>query len=246
MRNYFILYIIFSLININYMSTKKCPNCDIELPETQFILHERFCAKFTRKCSICKEPVQKDEYEEHKKENHAKVNCDLCGKPFDKSVLEEHKGKCSKKLLNCAYCGLSLAKDEIKQHEYLCGGKTEECEFCKEMVPKMEYELHLQYTCKGIDRKANGMSSIKKEEDRTECCLCGSMVLVKDYDYHIERECKGVSSAEKKPQRYQNKTVDDILKESAFGIQDKIEKEEEVISISSDDDKGDNKKRKKR
>ena len=110
----------------------------------------------------------------------------------------------------------------------------------------MEYELHLQYTCKGIDRKANGMSSIKKEEDRTECCLCGNMVLVKDYDYHIERECIGVSSAEKKPQRYQNKTVDDILKESAFGIQDKIEKEEEVISISSDDDEGDNKKRKKR
>ena len=40
----------------------KCSNCDKEIDSNKFFLHERFCEINVRKCSICKEPVQKDEY----------------------------------------------------------------------------------------------------------------------------------------------------------------------------------------
>ena len=49
----------------------KCSNCDKEIDSNKFFLHERFCEINVRKCSICKEPVQKDEYEEHKSVEHA-------------------------------------------------------------------------------------------------------------------------------------------------------------------------------
>ena len=48
----------------------KCSNCDKEIDSNKFFLHERFCEINVRKCSICKEPVQKDEYEAHKSIEH--------------------------------------------------------------------------------------------------------------------------------------------------------------------------------
>ena len=43
-----------------------CNNCGKEIETYKMVLHERFCSQNVRKCSICNEPVQKDEYEEHK------------------------------------------------------------------------------------------------------------------------------------------------------------------------------------
>ena len=41
---------------------KKYSNCDKEICSNKFFLYERFCEINIRKCSICKEPIQKDEY----------------------------------------------------------------------------------------------------------------------------------------------------------------------------------------
>lgn len=219
------------------MSSKKCPICDVELPEIQFILHERFCSTNMRRCSICNEPIQKDEYEDHKKENHSKEKCNYCGKLIEKNKFEEHRGKCSKKLKECAYCGLFLASDELHSHEHFCGSKTEECEYCREMVPRKEKELHMQYTCKGIKREndRNNSNHYKTPQTETgvECCLCFKTIEPKNYDHHIQFECKGV---ERINNGNNDKSVDDILKKIVYKNKGKRCKDKEVIVITDSED----------
>lgn len=130
------------------MSTKKCANCGKEIESFKMILHERFCSLNVRKCSICEEPILIDEYKEHKNSKHEDKKCEQCGKTFPNSLFSEHQKSCSKKLIACQYCGLFLIKSELHEHEYQCGSKTQPCEYCGENVPIMEYDLHLQYTCK--------------------------------------------------------------------------------------------------
>ena len=76
----------------------KCSNCDKEIDSNKFFLHERFCEINVRKCSICKEPVQKDEYEEHKSVEHADPICAFCHKAFPNTEYDSHIKNCSKKL----------------------------------------------------------------------------------------------------------------------------------------------------
>lgn len=136
------------------MPTKKCNICDAEIQEHLFPLHEKFCSSNMVRCPTCDEVVQKEELEEHNDEYHKRIKCEMCGKLMEKQFLSQHKGKCSKKIQQeCKYCGLGLTKDEFKEHEVMCGGKTEECCLCKEMVPRCEYDLHIQYVCTGVDRE---------------------------------------------------------------------------------------------
>ena len=126
----------------------KCQNCGKEIESFKMVLHERFCCLYVRKCSICNEPVQKDEYEEHKNLKHTEQKCEKCGKSFTTANYDSHLKSCSKKLVECQYCGLFLEPNELKEHEYQCGSKTQQCEYCGMNVPIMEYDLHLEYTCK--------------------------------------------------------------------------------------------------
>ena len=130
------------------MSTTKCSNCGKEIETFKMVLHERFCSLNVRKCSICDEPVQIDEYTEHKNLKHTELNCEKCGKKFPAAHINSHLKSCSKKLIECKYCGLYMDQNELKDHEYQCGSKTKQCEYCGMNVPIMEYDLHLEYTCK--------------------------------------------------------------------------------------------------
>ena len=135
------------------MSTIKCSNCGKDIESSKMFLHERCCSLNVRKCSICDEPVQIDEYNEHKIVVHPDIKCEFCGNIFPNIEYNSHLKICSKKLWECKYCGLYMNKNELKEHEYQCGSKSIICEFCKENVPKMEYDLHLEYSCKKIDKK---------------------------------------------------------------------------------------------
>ena len=130
------------------MSKTKCSNCDKEIDANKFFLHERYCSINVRKCSICNEPIQKDEYDEHKIIEHPKPKCDFCQLEFSKDDIDEHKKICTKKLYECQYCGLYMNKNELNEHEYQCGSKTMKCEICGENVIKTTYDLHLEYECK--------------------------------------------------------------------------------------------------
>ena len=144
------------------MSNIKCSNCGKEIESFKMILHERYCALNVRKCSICKEPIQIDEYNEHKFVSHPDKNCDFCGLILSNNEYDEHFKTCSKKLFDCKYCGLFMNKNELKDHEYQCGSKSIICEFCHMSVTKMEYDLHLEYTCEKkikSDKKNNNIKN---------------------------------------------------------------------------------------
>lgn len=130
------------------MSTTKCQNCGKEIETFKMVLHERFCSLNVRKCSICNEPIQIDEYSEHKNLKHIDLNCKRCGKKFPADKYDSHLKSCSKKLVECKFCGLFLEQNELKEHEYQCGSKTMQCDYCGLNIPQMEYDLHLEYTCK--------------------------------------------------------------------------------------------------
>ena len=152
------------------MSSQKCLNCGKEIPSNIILLHERFCDKNTRKCSICEEPIQIDEYEEHKNKSHLKVKCEFCGKEMGEKLINEHKKTCSERLVNCKYCDLSLPLECLNDHEYICGSKTEECPYCNILVPKCEYDLHLKYTC-DIHNKNNQVHEKSVDEILKECLI---------------------------------------------------------------------------
>ena len=130
------------------MSTTKCQNCGKEIESFKMVLHERFCSLNVRKCSFCNEPIQIDEYPEHKNLKHTDLNCEKCGKKFPADKYNSHLKSCSKKLIECKFCGLFLEQDDLTEHEYQCGSKTVQCDYCGLNIPQMEYDLHLEYTCK--------------------------------------------------------------------------------------------------
>ena len=66
--------------------TSKCLNCGKEIETFKMVLHERFCSLNVRKCSICEEPIQIDEYNEHKNLKHTEMKCEQCGKVLFKKI----------------------------------------------------------------------------------------------------------------------------------------------------------------
>ena len=136
------------------MQTIKCKNCDCEINSSIMFLHERCCSSNIRKCSICNEPIQVDEYKEHKNFVHGDKKCEFCQKKFPEEEYNSHLSKCPNKLYSCKYCGLFLTKQELSNHEYECGCRTLVCEFCSENIPENEYDLHLEFTCK-VKQKSN-------------------------------------------------------------------------------------------
>ena len=148
------------------MSTIKCQNCGKEIDSKIMILHERCCSLNVRKCSICEEPISFDEYNEHKQVIHPDIKCQFCGNIYKNAEYNSHLENCSKKMFECQFCGLFMNKSELKDHEYQCGSKTIICEFCKQGVPKLEYDLHLQYTCNKKTKKDRHSKIESKNENK--------------------------------------------------------------------------------
>lgn len=72
----------------------KCKNCLKEIEEAKFILHEGFCLRNNVLCSICKEPVVKDDLESHMEEHkQEKEEKEREEKERAKKLIEEKKKK---------------------------------------------------------------------------------------------------------------------------------------------------------
>ena len=198
------------------MSKTKCSNCDKDIDSNIFFLHERFCSINVRKCSICKEPIQKDEYEEHKLLDHPNPKCKFCHLTFSSSELENHILNCQKKLFECKYCGLFMNKNELNDHEYQCGSKTMKCEYCGENVIKTTYDLHLEYECEKYNKseknsdKENGSYDIinrRKNEDNNKKIKKDKHNLDKKEENNLKVNIKKRkrSNNEDKDEEYKNK-----------------------------------------
>ena len=126
----------------------KCDNCDKLIEQSKMLLHERFCKLNIKKCTICKQPVLVEEYEDHMDDCHQEVECEFCKKTFSNADIEAHKRKCDCQLVYCTYCEMKVPKREQKEHEYICGAKTEECEICKQFVQLKDMKAHRLKGCK--------------------------------------------------------------------------------------------------
>lgn len=62
-----------------------------EIPKNTFVMHERGCLRYITLCPVCKEPVPKEELEQHHEEEHKPKACDLCGEKFPPDKLDAHK-----------------------------------------------------------------------------------------------------------------------------------------------------------
>jgi endogenous inhibitor of DNA gyrase (YacG/DUF329 family) len=71
------------------IKTIKCKNCLKDIDESKMMLHEAFCLKNNVLCTICKEPVVKEELDEHM-EGHKKEKEE---KERMKKIIEENKRK---------------------------------------------------------------------------------------------------------------------------------------------------------
>ena len=79
------------------IKTIKCKNCLKEIDETKFFLHEGFCLRNNVLCTICKEPVTKDDLEahmeEHKKEKEEKEKEEKAKKEKEEQAKKEKEEK---------------------------------------------------------------------------------------------------------------------------------------------------------
>ena len=135
--------------------TKKCSNCDQDIPESKLFLHERFCANNIKRCKVCNKPIVIDDEEEHMVEFHAEVSCQFCQKSFPKNKIEEHEKICDSRMVECQYCELQVSVKEKDQHEYICGAKTEQCPKCKQYIQLKDLKAHRKINCKPPEPKPN-------------------------------------------------------------------------------------------
>ena len=61
-----------------------------EVSVANYVMHVNHCVKYMQCCSICKEPVNRNNMQEHIDENHKLVRCKQCHQQMENSQLEEH------------------------------------------------------------------------------------------------------------------------------------------------------------
>lgn len=151
--------------------TKKCSNCDEDIPESKLMLHERFCSQNVKRCPECHKPVIIEDQEDHIKEFHTKVECIFCKEKFLKAELKTHQQNCDMQMTECKYCSLELTKKDLADHEYMCGAKTEECEYCHKYIQLKDMDAHIILCCENSmkkDKKSKIDELDKNRKDITE------------------------------------------------------------------------------
>ena len=137
-----------------------CTNCQSEIDNNKYFLHEGFCKKNIKYCFQCKEKIPIEEYDEHL-ENHNK-------KPEEEKKTEpEEKNDNNIADINveCQYCSLLVDQSELEEHEKMCGARTVPCEICGEFVQIRLLNQHLNVVHdEGFKVKANNINKEKENE----------------------------------------------------------------------------------
>ena len=112
-----------------------CNNCQSEIDDNKFFLHEGFCKKNIKYCFECKEKVPIEEFEEHLEKHNKKEETE---------TKKEKEEKINNEINNeCQYCSLLVAQDELEEHEKMCGARTVPCEICGENIQTRLINQHM-------------------------------------------------------------------------------------------------------
>lgn len=124
--------------------TKKCTNCNRDIPKDNFEIHSVHCVRNIRNCAVCTEPVPITLMQEHIERMHSMLNCPRCREQVRGADMEDHiRDSCSLTLQTCRYCSLDMARVELPRHEDYCGSRTEECPDCKKYIMMKYRGIHL-------------------------------------------------------------------------------------------------------
>ena len=102
-----------------------CTNCQSEIDDSKYFLHEGFCKKNIKYCFQCKEKIPIEEFEEHLQNHNKKPeNEEKTEKTENSEKINDNNNDIN---IECQYCTLLVDPNEIEEHEKMCGSRTEKC-----------------------------------------------------------------------------------------------------------------------
>ena len=116
-----------------------CTNCQSEIDDNKFFLHEGFCKKNIKYCFQCKEKVPIEEFKEHLENHNQKKETEEKTENDDKINNNENE----EINIECQYCSLLVPQYELEEHEKMCGARTVPCEICGKYIQTRLMNQHL-------------------------------------------------------------------------------------------------------
>ena len=116
-----------------------CTNCQSEIDDNKFFLHEGFCKKNIKYCFQCKEKVPIEEFDEHLENHNEKKETEEKTENDDKINNNENE----EINIECQYCSLLVPQNELEEHEKMCGARTVPCEICGKYIQTRLMNQHL-------------------------------------------------------------------------------------------------------
>ncbi|CAG9325486.1 XAF1_3 [Blepharisma stoltei] len=142
-----------------------CKNCEKEISEDVFMLHEAHCERFLCKCPECGEAVPKSFKDQHIQDVHPKEKCPFCYDLIEKSKLEAHKLVCDSKPRPCEHCGAIMEISQMIDHEDACGNRTEQCDICQKFITLKAMPEHIFQCMENLDKPNSNAKKRKPNED---------------------------------------------------------------------------------
>ncbi|XP_061576146.1 XIAP-associated factor 1-like isoform X2 [Cololabis saira] len=182
-------------------ATRICGQCNKEVAEANFALHETHCTRFLCLCPECDEAVPKDQLKEHREEQHTLVRCSKCNEKMEQCRLQDHElwpltdcdsvppqwDECQHRLQGCEFCELEVPVKDLDEHRLVCGSRTELCRDCSRYVKLTDLAEH-RLICLAADNSSSpppGTSSVLHSTKTTVSCTgCKASFSAEDIDKH--------------------------------------------------------------
>ncbi|KAM6987676.1 XIAP-associated factor 1 [Tautogolabrus adspersus] len=135
--------------------TRRCTQCQKQVAETNFALHETHCRRFLCVCPDCDEAVPREQLNQHREEQHTQVRCSKCNQRMERCQLLDHESdECSERLQSCHFCELEMPFKKLDEHAVVCGSRTELCRDCGCYVTLRDQPKHA-LTCSETDNASS-------------------------------------------------------------------------------------------
>ncbi|XP_041850401.1 XIAP-associated factor 1 [Melanotaenia boesemani] len=207
----------------NTEGTRTCGQCQREVAEANFALHESHCSRFLCLCPDCNETVPRDQLTQHREEQHTQVKCSKCNKKMERCQLLDHESdECVERLQKCDFCELEVVWKHLDEHRVVCGSRTELCKDCGCYVMLRDQPEHI-LTCSTSDQNSApspAASNAASSATTMMCSRCLGSFSTDDIDEH-EAECCPASrwdDEEAEPKREEKEGKDDSSGQGATAL----------------------------
>ncbi|XP_067102760.1 XIAP-associated factor 1 [Osmerus mordax] len=164
----------------NAEEMRVCGQCNKQVAEANFALHESHCQRFLCLCPDCDEPVPREQLDQHRVDQHTQVKCSKCHKKVESGHLMDHKSdECDARLQCCEFCQLEVPWSSLADHSLTCGSRTELCAGCGRYVTLRDQLEHAQ-----ICLQADSTPKLTKKDTSVLCRSCMKTFTSEHIDQH--------------------------------------------------------------